>query len=35
MRTGQFLALAREGAKYSVFVVAAGAVFMIKKPEGK
>jgi hypothetical protein len=25
------LALAREGAKYGVFVVAAGAIFMVKK----
>lgn len=27
----QVLALAREGAKYGVFVVAAGAIFMVKK----
>lgn len=35
MRTGQVLALAREGAKYGVFVVAAGAMLMVKKPDGK
>jgi hypothetical protein len=31
----QVLALAREGAKYGVFVVAAGAMLMVKKPDGK
>ena len=29
------LALAREGAKYGVFVVTAGAIVMVKKPAGK
>eukprot|EP00277_Geminigera_cryophila_P011760 CAMPEP_0179443714 /NCGR_PEP_ID=MMETSP0799-20121207/27176_1 /TAXON_ID=46947 /ORGANISM="Geminigera cryophila, Strain CCMP2564" /LENGTH=35 /DNA_ID= /DNA_START= /DNA_END= /DNA_ORIENTATION= len=35
MRTSQVLTLAREGAKYGVLVVAAGAILLVKKPAGK
>ena len=31
----QILTLAREGAKYGVMVVAAGAMFLVNKPKSK